>query len=275
MPFNCSLAEGVPCNSNTGYTKFRVTAGKTYKLRLVNNGAGGIQYFSIDNHNVTIITNDFVDIIPYKTDRVTLGVRLPPQRISSTNLDNFTNISCLQIGQRSDVLFTPRSSDDAIWMRTLQSGRFCARANQPEGRAIILVNNATDTSIPTTTALPPPVDDGTCKNDDLSLTTPFYPQTLPPPTTTYNLIVNQFINATGHKLFYMNGYSFQGDYNDPILLEANKGNDSYPYDPQWRVIDFGTNSSIRVNVWNNNTSPHVCDSLLLLSTPFLIIPSAP
>lgn len=79
MPFNCSLAAGTPCDPNVGYSKFRVTAGKTYKLRLVNSGAGGIQYFSIDNHNVTIVTNDFVDIVPYETDRVTLGVHRPPQ----------------------------------------------------------------------------------------------------------------------------------------------------------------------------------------------------
>ena len=149
-------------------------------------------------------------------------------------------------------------------MRTLQSGLYCARANQPAGRAIILVDDAPDGSIPTTPALPPPIDDHTCKNDDLSLTVPYYSQTPPPPTTTYNLIVNQAVNETGHKLFYMNGYSFQGDYNDPILLEANNGNDSYPYNPQWRVIDFGTNSSIRVNVWNNNTSPHVCKSPYIL-----------
>ena len=78
MPFNCSLAAGTPCDPHAGYSKFRVTAGKTYKLRLVNSGAGGIQYFSIDNHNLTIVTNDFVDIVPYETDRVTLGVCRPP-----------------------------------------------------------------------------------------------------------------------------------------------------------------------------------------------------
>ena len=55
----------------------------------------------------------------------------------------------------------------------------------------------------------------------------------------------------------MNGNSFQGDYNDPILLLAEQKNYSYPYDPKWNVVNFQTNSSIRINVYNNNTSPHV------------------
>lgn len=76
MPFNCSLAlPGSNCDSsNAQYSKFKVQTGKTYKLRLVNSGAGSIEYFSIDNHEVTIVANDFVDVVPYTTKTVTLGV---------------------------------------------------------------------------------------------------------------------------------------------------------------------------------------------------------
>lgn len=78
MPFNCSLAAaGSICNSaDATYSKFRVQTGKTYKLRLINTGAGSIEYFSIDNHQLTIISNDFVDVVPYNTTIVTLGVSL-------------------------------------------------------------------------------------------------------------------------------------------------------------------------------------------------------
>ena len=69
--------------------------------------------------------------------------------------------------------------------------------------------------------------------------------------------MNQIINETGHSLYVMNGVPFQGDYNDPILGLAQEKNYSYPFDPEWNVVNFGTNSSIRVNIWNNNTSPHV------------------
>jgi hypothetical protein len=37
-----------------------------------------VQWFSIDNHELTIIANDFVDLVPYTTTMVTLGVSFPP-----------------------------------------------------------------------------------------------------------------------------------------------------------------------------------------------------
>ena len=170
-------------------------------------------------------------------------------------------------------MFTPRGAPtDAIWMRTTQHGEFCARTLQPEGKAIILYDQAPSDSIPVSDAATLPVDDGTCSNvcfpcngrsqlipiqDPLNLAVPYYPTTPPEPSITYNITINQVINSTGHKLFTMNGSPFQANYNNPILLLANQKNYSYPYDPQWNVIDLGTNSSVRINVWNNNSSPHV------------------
>ena len=76
-PYNCTLVKDTtPCNAHAPYSKYRVQPGKTYKLRLINSGAGGIQYFSIDQHELTIVANDFVDVVPYKTKVVTLGVRV-------------------------------------------------------------------------------------------------------------------------------------------------------------------------------------------------------
>ncbi|ELR04443.1 hypothetical protein GMDG_06756 [Pseudogymnoascus destructans 20631-21] len=233
MPYDCSLVtDGTPCSQST-YSKFRVTPGKTYKLRLINTAAGGWQHFSIDGHNLTIVANDFVAIHPYSTTIVTLG-----------------------IGQRSDVLFTPiGNATDAVWMRTNQYADSCARALQPEGKAIILYDKAPEDSIPVTEATPI-VDDGTCRNDPLNMTVPYYPSAPPEPSVTYNITINQVVNSTGHNLFYMNGSPFQANYNNPILLLANEKNYSYPYDPQWNVINLGSNSSVRINVWNNNTVPH-------------------
>lgn len=78
MPYNCSLVtDGTPCESDRPYSKFRVTPGKTYKLRLINSAGGGFQYFSIDGYNLTVISNDFVDVHPYNVTSVTLGVSLP------------------------------------------------------------------------------------------------------------------------------------------------------------------------------------------------------
>ncbi len=59
---------------NAPLSKFRFTKGKTHRLRLINAGAEGIQRFSIDNHVLTVIANDFVPVTPYTTEVVTLGV---------------------------------------------------------------------------------------------------------------------------------------------------------------------------------------------------------
>ena len=77
MPFNCSLASpGSHCSPDAPFSKFRVHSGKTYKLRLINSGANSLLGFSIDNHVLTIIANDFVALEPYNTTMVLLGVSL-------------------------------------------------------------------------------------------------------------------------------------------------------------------------------------------------------
>lgn len=66
MNFDCStVAAGdtTPCSNNAGISKFKFTTGKTHRLRLINAGAEGIQRFSIDGHNMTVIANDFVPIV--------------------------------------------------------------------------------------------------------------------------------------------------------------------------------------------------------------------
>jgi len=134
-------------------------------------------------------------------------------------------------------------------MRTQTSGKFCggARSANPKAQAIVLIDNAPESTIPTSSAYPAPVDDGQCANDPLNYTVPAYKIPISAPTITYNMTINQFINASGQKLFYMNGNSFQADYNDPILLLAQQKNYSYPYDPKWNVVNFQTNASILAN----------------------------
>jgi FtsP/CotA-like multicopper oxidase with cupredoxin domain len=66
MNFNCStVAAGdtTPCTDGAGLAKFKFTTGKTHRLRLINGGSEGIQRFSIDGHNLTVIANDFVPIV--------------------------------------------------------------------------------------------------------------------------------------------------------------------------------------------------------------------
>lgn len=75
MDFDCAKAPaGVQCTPNAGIAKFKFTAGKTHRLRLINSGSEAIERFTIDNHTMTVIANDFVPVKPYQTNMVTLGV---------------------------------------------------------------------------------------------------------------------------------------------------------------------------------------------------------
>ncbi|EXJ82593.1 hypothetical protein A1O3_06406 [Capronia epimyces CBS 606.96] len=243
--YDCTLVSNVTCTPNAGLSKFQFTSGQSYRLRLINAGAEGLQRFSIDNHVLTVIAYDLVPIEPYTTTVVTLG-----------------------IGQRADVIVHANgSSSDLVWMRSTISS-YCSVASQPDGLAIIYyqdanttaatTNSSTNSTTTTTTAEPTstawPIDDTSCGNDALAETVPYYAITPPSTNTsaTVQVALNFEINSTGHFLWTMDGSSFRVDYNDPVLMLADAGNDSYPYDPEWNVYDFGSNKSFIV-VINNET----------------------
>ena len=54
----------------------------------------------------------------------------------------------------------------------------------------------------------------------------------------------------------MNGETFRGNYDAPVLLLAKMGNISYPDDPEWNVYNFGTNSSVRIIMHNETPLAH-------------------
>ncbi|KAF6223198.1 hypothetical protein HO133_000040 [Letharia lupina] len=233
MNYNCSLiTDGQSCVPNAGLSKFKFHSGKKMRLRLINSGAEGIQRFTIDGHSMTVFANDFVPIQPYTTNVVTLG-----------------------IGQRSDVIVNGIGEpNSAYWMRSDLSPT-CDLTNQPHALAAIYYETADTTSLPTTTATP--YDDSKCGNDDLNKTIPYFPfPATSNPATTQDVVITAGPNATGSFLFYMNGESFRGNYDHPILVLANQGNVSYPLDPEWNVYNFGTNSSVRIIVQNTFPASH-------------------
>ncbi|PBP15727.1 ascorbase and Cu-oxidase [Diplocarpon rosae] len=223
--YDCSNTT-LPCTPNAGLSKFRFKQGKVHRLRLINTGAEALQRFSIDGHNLTVISNDFVPIQPYTTKVVTLGV-----------------------GQRVDVLVTANVGGltDSFWMRSNVSIP-CSVSKQPYGLAAIGYDLAPLTSRPTSKPWNVP-DPATCANDDLALTVPFYPMT-PPAQSDF---VQQYdidfaANASNIFQWSVNGQTFRGNYNAPVLLLANLGNTSYP--PEWNVYNYGTNGSVTFVVNN-------------------------
>ena len=95
MDFACGIGAGNgttgSCINNSGLSRFSFTSGKKHRMRLINSGIQAIQKFSIDNHNMTVIANDFIPVVPYETTIITLGVSTYPYLSQS-----FTLTECLQ-----------------------------------------------------------------------------------------------------------------------------------------------------------------------------------
>ena len=104
-----------------------------HRLRLINSGGAGSQKFSIDEHEMEIIANDFVPIVPYKTKVVTLG-----------------------IGQRTDVLVRGKETpNNAYWMRSdIDPSCLNVSWTQLNALAIVYYPEANLALKPNTTATP-------------------------------------------------------------------------------------------------------------------------
>ncbi|KAF2488415.1 hypothetical protein BU16DRAFT_226331 [Lophium mytilinum] len=214
----------LPCTPNAGISKFRFQSGKKHLLRVINTSAEGTEKFSIDNHTLTVIANDFVPCKPYTTNVVTLGV-----------------------AQRADIIVEAIGKpSDVYWMRSQLGTNRCTLNDgvSPNAVAAVYYEDADDTTLPDTKSDVTADQLAVCKNDALNTTEPYCPIGIAAtPATTEQVDITFASNGTNF-VWFMNNSTFRGDYNAPILLQVNQGNDTF--EPKWNVHDFGSNSSVRM-----------------------------
>ena len=184
--------------------------------------------FSIDNHKLTIIANDFVPVEPYTVDVITLVV-----------------------GQRTDIIVEATGEPtDAVWMRAVSS-LVCSAISLDymTGLAAIYYENTSTIARPTTNTIVTQETLDYCSQDPLGAQVPMYVQT-PDPNPDVTYVVDCWLANNGtHNVWYMNGVTFQVDYNDPALLGAKLGNLAFP--ESVNVHNFGSNASVRLVVYNH------------------------
>ena len=193
--------------------------------------------FSIDNHTMTIIANDFTPVNPYVTDVISLAS-----------------------GQRTDVIVEATGAlSQSYWMRARQPD-LCSFTLQPFGLAAIYYADTTvNVSTPIPTTVPPPAFNAprleTCANDPLNTTTPSYPiPAATKPDTILTITSNVGLNATDSTIYTMNGQAYRADYNQPLLALAATGNAiSSILSPARNAYDLGANATVWL-VFNNNMS---------------------
>ncbi|KAK7734370.1 hypothetical protein SLS57_000064 [Botryosphaeria dothidea] len=230
--FDCSLTDK-PCIADAGVAKFKFTAGKKHRLRLINSGSEAMQRFSIDGHKMTIIAHDFVPVEPYEVTALTLGV-----------------------GQRADVVVEATGKPtDSFWMRSEIGLDACNifNENASEALAVVLYDSADPMAVPSSTAQPD-AKLTSCTNDDISVGLPL--QNIlpdPNPSVTTEFYVDNLYNGT-HYLWHFGGESYRADFNDALLMQIQQGNAEFG--PQSNVHDFGSNKSVRFVVYNKIPAPH-------------------
>jgi FtsP/CotA-like multicopper oxidase with cupredoxin domain len=231
MNFNCSTTT-LNCTENAGISKFMFTTGKKHRLRIINGGAEGQQKFSIDEHNLTVIAHDFVPVEPYTVNMVSLG-----------------------IGQRVDVVVEANGEEDASYYMRSTIYTDCSGADQPYALAAIYYPEANQTALPDSTEQEDTLPDCATADYPLESTVPVYEipvAEIPDVTHTITIALGQ--NSSGNWLWSMDGSSFRADYNEPVLILANKGNTSFP--SSWNVYNSGNATNIRVILINDSAARH-------------------
>ncbi|KAL9048731.1 MAG: hypothetical protein Q9162_007571 [Coniocarpon cinnabarinum] len=235
MRFPCSKAK-TPCTA-ADYAKFNFTSGRTHRLRLVNTGAGAIQKFSIDNHVMTVIANDFMPIQPYDTSMIALGV-----------------------GQRADVIVRATGKPtDVVWMRSNIVGCSLNDGSLTEALAIIYYEKSDHVSLPTAGPNQGPAASTSltsCANDPLTKTVPAYPLAIDPTPELYTFNISLHSNGT-NLLFYMNNATASYNYDVPALLAVIGNTNGLSWWPSTnsKVLNH-TATSVRVVLYNYDDSAH-------------------
>ncbi|KAI9659366.1 MAG: hypothetical protein M1821_001624 [Bathelium mastoideum] len=233
----CSLTAGnsSPCTPTPGPAKFGFVSGKKHRIRLINpSSVGAPLLFSIDNHTLTIIANDFVPIEPYQVTVVTLAA-----------------------GQRTDVVVEATGdSGSSYWIRVRQPD-LCNNVIQPFALAALYYDGADVNSIPWTTSQPdfltPRLEQ--CSNDPIQDTVPVFSiAATGKPDATVTVNMSTAINSQNQTVFEMNGVPFDGSYGDPILAHAISKEKTF--EPQWNVFDFTGKQSIRIIFINSQPFNH-------------------
>ncbi|KUJ20827.1 putative extracellular dihydrogeodin oxidase/laccase [Mollisia scopiformis] len=181
-----------------------VVAGQSYRLRIINVAADSQIKFSIDNHTLEVISTDFVPIVPYSTDVVSIS-----------------------IGQRYDVVFTANATADNYWLRAVIQTA-CSDNEYPDNVLGIIRYDADSTDDPTSSGTDAAVTNGlTCEDEDASLLVPYLAIVASDEPDYSDDFAVQLVEASVGGLWEMGNSSFFNYWDYPTVLQAYEGNDTW------------------------------------------------
>lgn len=195
-----------PDGATGEYSRLSFTPGKTHRLRLINPSAEHHYQVSLVNHQMTVISTDFVPVRPLRTDNVFLGV-----------------------GQRMDVIIEANQKSGNYWLNaTMYDGNRCGASENKYPAAIVQYKGAPATLPKIRGSLP---DDSLCM--DRHDFKPVVNRTVP--LTNFEPSIANRLDMVFHGgdtppvfLWTINGSSIRVQWDRPVLEYVLEGNTSYP-----------------------------------------------
>ncbi|ORY63280.1 laccase [Pseudomassariella vexata] len=196
------LINGTNTYNDTMGSRFETTfeAGTRYRIRLVNAAADSHFRFMIDNHTLEVISTDFVPIVPYTTDQVSIGM-----------------------GQRYDVIVTAKDiTSGNFWLRAIPQ-ESCSETDAVDNvKGIVRYGNST--ADPTTSAYS---YSDSCLDEASSNLVPYLVIDAPD-TSSFDDNSEIGVQVTENALLWtVNATSFHTEWDYPTLLQVAEGNDTW------------------------------------------------
>ncbi|OJD18425.1 hypothetical protein AJ78_01544 [Emergomyces pasteurianus Ep9510] len=217
------LINGTMVNANGGgkYHENTIRAGKSYLLRLINTSVDNYFKVHLDNHLFTVISSDFVPIIPYETDWLFIA-----------------------IGQRYDVIIHADQEIGNYWFRAEVQKGCGENAMNGKIRSIFRYEGANPNTLPCSVA-----SNYTQSCDDEQGLVPFVPVDVPSEQFTHqvkdlNVTFQPAISSPSKNVVHwkVNGIPIETDWEYPTLQYVLDCNTSYPQ--KLNVIELP-----EANVW--------------------------
>ncbi|KAJ4421842.1 laccase, multicopper oxidase, benzenediol:oxygen oxidorectuctase [Gnomoniopsis sp. IMI 355080] len=208
--FDCSASTDAKCSGNGTKWETVFEAGKKYRIRIINAATDGHFQFSIDGHNLTVIGNDLVPIVPYATEAVGIGM-----------------------GQRYDIIVEANAASGDYWLRA-KWNTACSNNQNPDGITGIVRYDSSSSADPTTVSTVTKTE--SCGDEPLTNLVPH----LSLDVGTINEIASQSMSfATGGEWFQwtLNGSSLEIDWENPTLTRMMNGETEFPLD--YNVVTVG------------------------------------
>ncbi|EEH22972.2 hypothetical protein PABG_05183 [Paracoccidioides brasiliensis Pb03] len=203
------LINGTMVNAKGGgrYHKNTIKKGKSYRLRLINTSVDNYFKVHLDNHTFTVISSDFVPIVPYQADWLFIG-----------------------IGQRYDVIIHADQDIGNYWFRAEVQQGCGINAMNGRIRSIFRYEGADEQALPTSIA-----SNYTQSCTDERGLVPFVPISVPSAHFTQhvkdlNVTFESEYSSPGNNFVHwrINGIPIETDWEYPTLQYVLDGNTSYP-----------------------------------------------